>query len=194
DRAPERILSLEGAPHSFTDVSVLADGRVVVLAATPNQVAVRELDGGRVLWHRDLEALPAEVEGSAAFAQDQVRVTRAEGWVYLDAATGEELVVRDWESMGRPCEGRHSAQLTLRKGVLTLSQEGQPDVALARDVTRYKPRCAVSPDGRRLAYRDTQDRVHLVSLPEGHRLAARQREGRAHLLFPSPRPTSRAQR
>jgi tRNA A-37 threonylcarbamoyl transferase component Bud32 len=195
NRAAERILSLTGPPGSFTDVGVLADGRVVVLLATPNRVEVRELDGGKVLWNRDVEVIADHPEadlgstgvddrfGPAAFALGQVRINQPNGWAYFDAATGAGPVVWDRDSMGAPCEGRISRRIGVLNGKLIARGEGQPDVTLATDVTPYRPRCAVSEDGRQLAYRDTGDRVHLLSLPDGRRLAERPGKGVRDLLF-----------
>src|SRR5262249_30095959 len=60
---------------------------------------------------------------------------------------------------------------------------GPADAVLATGVTSYKPVCAVSNDGRQLAWRDTRDRVHLVSLPDGRALAERPGKGVRNLLF-----------
>ena len=182
DRAAERILSLEGAPGSFTDVGVLADGRVVVLSATLNRVEVRELDGGKVLWQRDVDILD-DAWGPAVFARNEVRINQPNGWAYFDAATGTQLRAWDRESRGRPCEGPDASGIGVQKGMLIARREGQPEVTLATDVTPYKPQCTVSGDGRQLAYRDTGDRVHLLSLPEGQRLAERPGKGVRNLLF-----------
>jgi len=182
DRAAERILSLAGPPGSFTDVGVLADGRLVVLSATPNGVEVRELDGGKVLWHRDVEILD-DPWGPAVLALGEVRINRPNGWAFFDAATGTELRAWDRESVGRPCEGPNASRISVHKGKLIAQREGQPEVTLATDVTPYKPQCAVSGDGRQLAYRDTGDRVHLLSLPDGQELAERPGKGVRNLLF-----------
>jgi WD40 repeat protein len=179
ERAAERILSLDGPDDSFADVSVLADGRIVVLSTSQNRVEVRELEGGKVLWHRDAETLA----GSAIFLSGEVRISRPNGWVYFDAATGRELRFWDQDTLGRRCDGPPRWQVGRLNGKLIARWEGQPDLTLATDVTPYNPVCAVSEDGRQLAYRDMADQVHLLSLPDGRPLAQRPGKGVRNLLF-----------
>lgn len=158
---------------------MLADGRIVVLSASQTRVEVRELDGGKVLWHRDAETLG----GSAIFLSGEVRISRPNGWAFFDAATGRELSFWDRDNLGRPCDGPTRWQVGVLKVKLMARREGQPDLTLATDVTPYRPSCAVSEDGHQVAYRDAADNVHLLSLPDGRPLAERPGKGVRNLLF-----------
>ena len=165
ERAPERILSLQGPPDSFREVSLLPDGRVVVLSTAAKRLEVRDLDG-KVLWTRESEVNAA----NATFARHQVRIVRADGFAYLDGGTGLELGV--FEKKTTACRGQvWPPQLTNRNGKLLGRWEGRPEVTLATDVTLSAPICGVSSDGLLAAYRDHAARVHLISLPDGRELA-----------------------
>src|SRR5262249_36775887 len=84
ERAPERILSLQRPPGSFTDVGLLSDGRLVVLGGDGHRVEVREVEGGKVLWSREAELVAA----AALLPGGQVRLSLPKGWAFFDAATG----------------------------------------------------------------------------------------------------------
>ena len=177
ERAPERILSLQGAPNSFREVSLLPDGRVVVLSTAAKRLEVRDLDG-KVLWTRESEANAP----NAGFARDQVRIVRPDGYAYFDGGTGLELGV--FEKKTTACRGQiWPPQVSNQNGKLIGRWEGRPDVTLATDVTLSAPICGVSSDGLLAAYRDHSLRVHLISLPDGRELAQGPGKGIRTFLF-----------
>ncbi|HET9158308.1 MAG TPA: WD40 repeat domain-containing serine/threonine protein kinase, partial [Myxococcaceae bacterium] len=181
ERAIERVLSLEGPPDSYTDVGALPDGRLVTLSATSNRVTVRELEGGKQLWSHDGNLIAA----AALLRGGQVRLSLPEGWAFFDAATGQPLRMFDRKKDGRPCPGPYPTPVTLLGGKL-LAREGTgaPRI-LATDVSGSTIYCAVSDDGRQVAYQDSSARVHLLSVMDGRNLDDKLASGVRHVLFSS---------
>ena len=102
ERATQRILALHGPAESFTDVGVLADGRVITLGLSGNRVEVREVESGKTLWSLESEPVLA---AALLPGRGQVRLTLGAGWAFHDAATGKQLGMYDRTTDGRPCPG-----------------------------------------------------------------------------------------
>jgi serine/threonine protein kinase len=165
ERITERLLSRQGPADSFTDVGVLPDGLVVALGQSSDRVEIREAESERTLWTRsggpvlEAELLPGGL----------LRVTVADGWVFHDAATGREL--SRWpRSSGFPCPGAFPPRASLLNGqVVQLVPEATPRI-LATEASR-SDNCAISADGRQLAYFDQTGKLHLLSLDDGREVA-----------------------
>ena len=179
ERAPERLLSPRHSPGSFTDVGVLPDGRMVVLGSTSNRFEVRELETGKELWSRSSELIAA----AALLPGAQVRLSLPAGWSFFDAATGKQLGTFDRETVGRPCPGPYPAPVVLFRGRLLATREDQPPLTLATDVDATAPYCAVSDDGRQVAYHDLSGRVNLLSVADGRKLGERDGSGLRTFFF-----------
>jgi hypothetical protein len=181
ERAIERVLSLRGPANSYTDVGVLPDGRLVTLAASTNQVVVRELEGGGVLWAHEEKLIAA----AALLTGGQVRLSLPGGWAFFDAATGKLLGMFDRDTVGRPCPGPYPTPVTLLAGrLIARTGSGAPRV-LAANVGSGATFCVVSDDGRLVAYQDTSERVHLLSVADGRSLAEKPASGLQNFMFTS---------
>ncbi|RPH66168.1 MAG: WD40 repeat domain-containing protein, partial [Myxococcaceae bacterium] len=181
ERAIERILSLRGPADSYTDVGVLPDGRVITLAASATQVAVRELESGRVLWTHGEKLIAA----AALLPGGQVRLSLPDGWAFFAAATGKQLGMFDRNTDGRPCPGPYPTPVTLLGGKLLARVENGPPRVLATDVGAGVAFCVVSDDARLVAYQDTSERVRLLSVADGRSLGERSASGLQNFLFSS---------
>ncbi len=170
ERIADRILSLQGPPESFTDVTVLPDGRVIALGHSLDRVEVREAESGKSLWQRSGEPILA-----AAFIGDgKVALSLAGGWSFHDAETGRELSV--WpQASGSPCPGRYPPVAAVREGkLLRFDEQGSPHV-VATDAAPNGV-CLVSQDGRRAVYYDFSQGLRLVSLDDGQEIARRKND------------------
>ena len=177
EQITERILSLQGPAESFTDVGVLPDGRVVALGHALDQVEIREVEGGKTLWTRSGEP----VLGAVLLSGGLLRLTRAGGWVFHDAATGREL--QEWpRSSGFPCPGPYPPRAVILNGQLLRQQNGGETRVVASDVAPYEI-CVVSDDGLQVAYEDASEGLRLVSLDDGRELARRKFEPFQGLRF-----------
>jgi serine/threonine protein kinase/WD40 repeat protein len=170
EQITERILSLHGPAESFTDVGVLPDGRVIALGRTLDRVEIREVESGRTLWTRSGEPVLDAVLLSGGL----LRLARAGGWVFLDAATGREL--QAWpRSSGFPCPGPYPPRAVILNGQLLHQQSGGETRVVASDVSPYEI-CVVSDDGLQVAYEDASEGLRLVALADGRELARRKFE------------------
>ncbi|MGO9829206.1 MAG: hypothetical protein ACLPJH_03630 [Myxococcaceae bacterium] len=177
EQMPERILSLHGPAESLTDVSVLPDGRVVSLGHAQGRVEIREVESGKTLW--TLSGEP--VQEALLLARGLLRLSRAGGWTFHDAATGHELLT--WpRSLGYPCRGAFPPRTATLNGQLLHQEEAGGTRIVASDVRRGED-CVVSDDGRQVAYLDATDGLHLVALDDGHELARRKFEPLQSLGF-----------
>ena len=181
ERAIERVLSLRGPADSYTDVGVLPDGRVVTLAASANEVTVRELESGRVLWTHEEKLIAA----AALLPGGQVRLSLPGGWAFFAAATGKHLGMFDRNTDGRPCPGPYPTPVTLLGGKLLARVENGAPRVLATNVGGGVAFCIVSDDGRLVAYQDTSERVRLLSVADGRSLGEKSASGLQNFLFSS---------
>jgi serine/threonine protein kinase/WD40 repeat protein len=170
ERIPERVLSREGPAGSFTDVAVLAVGRVIALGLSADRVEIREAESGRTLWTRS----GGPFHGADVLAGGLVRISLGDAWVFHDAATGRELL-RWPRSSGFPCPGVFPPRATVLKGQVVQLIAGAAPRILAtgalQDRRLEDSSCAVSEDGRRLAYKDQSPRLHVLSLDDGREIA-----------------------
>jgi tRNA A-37 threonylcarbamoyl transferase component Bud32/WD40 repeat protein len=177
EQITERILSLHGPAESFTGVGVLPDGRVIALGQALDRVEIREVEGGKTLWTRSGEPVLDAVLLSGGL----LRLSRAGGWVFLDAATGREL--QAWpRSSGFPCPGPYPPRAVVLNGQLLHQQNGGETRVLASDVSPYEI-CVVSDDGLQVAYEDASEGVRVVALADGRELARRKFEPFRSLRF-----------
>jgi serine/threonine protein kinase/WD40 repeat protein len=168
ERVPERVLSRQGPAGSFTDVGVLADGRVIALGLSSDRVEIREAESGKTLWTRS----GGPFHGAHVLAGGLVRVSLADAWVFHDAETGRELL-RWPRSSGFPCPGVFPPPVTLLDGQVQLIAGAAPRILATnalQDRQLAEASCAVSEDGRRLAYKDQGGRVQLLSLDDGREI------------------------
>jgi len=166
ERATERILSLHAQPGSFTDVGVLSDGRVVALGIAPNRVEVRDVESGKTLWSHTTDRMRT----AALLPGGQVRLSVPGGLAFYEAATGNPLRIFDRAIDGQACPGPYPAPASTLRGQLIVQMDGGPR-ALASDVSAAE-RCAVSEDGRQVAYQDVSETIHLLSVGDGRSLAS----------------------
>jgi tRNA A-37 threonylcarbamoyl transferase component Bud32 len=161
EHANEHVRSAEGPPGSFADVGMLPDGRVLVLEASANKVQVHELEGGKVLW--SLEQNP--IGAAALLPGGQVRLSLPDGWAFFDGSTGTPLRIFDRKTIGRPCPGPYPTPVTVLQGKLMVRRENgsRSSSSLATDVGIVE-RCAVSADGRQVAYESDQETIRVLSL------------------------------
>jgi WD40 repeat protein/tRNA A-37 threonylcarbamoyl transferase component Bud32 len=181
ERATERILSLHGAPETFTDVGVLPDGRLVALGLSSNKVTVRDVDSGKTLWSWSYANEP--VWTAAFLPGGQVRLSLRTGWPIYDAATGRQLAMYERDSVGWPCPGPHPTAAVILRGQLFAARK-QPSRPLATHVSQGRE-CATSMDGRQLAYVGKPEQAHILSVDDGRELAKHSAAGFRDILFSS---------
>jgi eukaryotic-like serine/threonine-protein kinase len=166
ERITERILSLQGPADSFTDVGVLEDGRVITVGHASDRVEVREVESGKTLWTHSGEP----VLDAVLLPGGLLRLSRAGGWVFHDAATGREL--QAWpRSSGFPCPGLYPPRAAILNGQLLHQEDGGATRVVVSDVWPDSEICVVSDDGRRVAYMDASAGMRLVALDDGRELA-----------------------
>jgi eukaryotic-like serine/threonine-protein kinase len=178
ERITERILSLHGPADSFTDVGVLPDGRVITVGHPSDRVEVREVESGKTLWSHSGEP----VLDAVLLPGGLLRLSRAGGWVFHDAATGREL--QAWpRSSGFPCPGPYPPRAATLNGQLLRQEEGGGTRVVASGVWPGAEICVVSDDGLQVAYQDATAGMRLVALDDGRELALRKFEPYQGLSF-----------
>jgi hypothetical protein len=177
-RVPHRLFARRGADQSAIDVGFRNDGRVLALAVEPPFLIGQELEGGRELWRFQ----PFAFSQRAAFlATGQVHLGLGERWIYLDGATGRQLASL---ARGRssPClSGSVPPPVVFTAQGLVTTGPGEP-VLLSAKVDPMTP-CAVSNDGRRVAFHDSNAVVHLWDLTRPAELASWSAPDVSALLF-----------
>ncbi|HUM12655.1 MAG TPA: WD40 repeat domain-containing serine/threonine-protein kinase [Myxococcaceae bacterium] len=162
EKMPQRASVLTGAPGAFTDVEVLADGRLVALEAGKDDARVYDVASGRTLW----TARSEEPITEARITSGAVRLASARSTRVLDVLTGEER----FSFEGRQCRNgppSRRARFT-NKGVLQV--EGAEDTRVEVDL---RAPCTISPAGDRLAVKDQQGIVRLWDLETARELTSR---------------------
>jgi len=179
ERITERVLSLTGPAESLTDVVAVPDGRIVSLGLAADRVEVRDVDSGKTLWTRSGDAVLA----GELLSGGVVQLTYGDHWDFRDAATGNEL--RPWpRDAGYPCPGRFPPAVVVLGGQLLGGEDGREPRILARDAGAPEG-CAVSGDGRQVAYMDTGGLLRVLAVEDGRELARRKSE-RFHGLHFTP--------
>ncbi len=167
-RLPHRLFTRRGANQSAIDVGFLKDGRALALAIEPPFLIGRELDSGRELWRfQPFATSPgsgffAATQSATILPSGQVQLVMAEQRIYLDGTTGRRLD-SFMRARGSPC---------LRGSVpppVVFTSEGLITTGPAAPVLlspKLDPQalCAISNDGRRVAFQDNNAVVHLWDL------------------------------
>ena len=179
ERITERIVSLHGPAESLTDVVALPDGRMISLGLASDRVEIRDVDSGTLLWSRAGDS----VLSGELLLGGRLRLTHADRWDFRDAATGDELT--SWpRAWGYPCPGPFPPPVVVLNGQLLRREAGHEPRVLAPDAGAPDV-CAVSSDGRQVAYQDTAGLLRLLAVEDGRELARRKSE-RFHGLHFTP--------
>jgi tRNA A-37 threonylcarbamoyl transferase component Bud32/WD40 repeat protein len=177
-RMPHRVFAQRGADESNIDVGFLPGGVAMTVAAEPPFVIGRELDGGRELWRFALSKPLGDVNVSP---NGTVHLGLGETGFALDSATGRLLgtFVRGQDT---PCDpGVQDPRVRFTaKGLVDTN--GPEPVLLCPKLDPKSP-CAVSADGRRVAFLEPTGVVHLWDLVERRELASRGAPDASQLLF-----------
>ena len=170
ERMPTRILSLQGPAGSFSDVGVLPDGRVVALGVAEGRVEVRDVEGGATLWRHSGE--PVISAGFQRGGLGALQLGYGDRWEFRDGATG--AVLESWpRSRGTPCDGPFPLTASVHDGQLLWRGDKGETRVLAADASTDEQggeRCAVSADGRQVAYLSNRWTTRLIEVEDGREL------------------------
>jgi serine/threonine protein kinase/WD40 repeat protein len=173
-----RLLARRGPEQSVLDVGYLRNGVALAVGAEGAFVVGRELDSGRELWRFELSEPLREVNINPG---GQVQLTLGDRRIDLDAANGGLLqTLRHGE--GVSCRsGPSPAPVVIRAEGLVATSGREPFVISPG----LDPRslCAVSDDGRLVAFLEANGIVHLWDLLDGRELARRDAPDTSKLLF-----------
>src|SRR6266446_120137 len=150
-RAPHRLSARRGPIQSMMDVGFLPDGSALSVAMEPPFVVGRELESGRELWRFQPSGAPPRV---TIHPTGQVRLAVSEKEFHLDGATGR-LLGSFTQGHGSPCwsESVPAPVVITPEGLVTTGPSGET-VLLSPKLDPRAP-CAVSSDGRRVAFHDS---------------------------------------
>jgi WD40 repeat protein len=164
ERQVERVLARTASAGSFLDVTRLADGRVVTFGRAGDQVEVREVESGALVW----SAPPGGFFRASFVPGGLLRVRGSSETIVYDAATGE-VRERLAESSGLPCAGPFPASVFAFGSRLFEGGGGPSGRVIATDL--FEDACAVSDDRQRLAYSDASGVVRVLRVADGKELA-----------------------
>jgi len=179
-RMPHRLFARRGPDRSSMDVAYLPDGRALVLAIEPPFVVGRELEGRRELWRFQPPALPREL---LVLPAGQVVLFANDQRTYLDAATGRMLATFRRGEVSPCVSGSVPPPVVLTAEGLVTS--GASPAQMLAPKLSPSALCAVSDDGRRVAFKDGDGTVHLWDLVERKELVARGAPDASQILFTS---------
>jgi tRNA A-37 threonylcarbamoyl transferase component Bud32 len=175
-RLPHRLFTRRGANQSAIDVGFLKDGRALALAIEPPFLIGRELDSGRELWRfQPFATSPgsgffAATQSATVLPSGQVQLVMAEQRIYLDGTTGRRLgaFIR---GRGAPClRGSVPPPVVFTPEGLMTTGPAEPVLLSAK--LDPQALCAISNDGRRVAFQDNNAVVHLWDLTRPAELAS----------------------
>jgi len=178
-RAPHRLSAWRGPIQSVMDVGFLPGGRAVSLAVEAPFVVGRELETRRELWRFQPAAPPQSV---VMLPTGQLWLSIGDKLVYLDAATGR-LLGSFTQGKDSPCwsESVPASVVITAKGLVTPGPSGET-VLLSPKLDPRAP-CAVSGDGKRVAFHDSGGVAHLWDLGGRTEIASRNVPDARELMF-----------
>jgi len=178
-RAPHRLFARRGPSQSAMDVGFLPGGQAVAVALEPGFVIGRDLETGRELWRFQPVAGPQRV---IILGTGQVRLGIGDQQVYLDAASGR-LLGSFVRGKGSPCwSASVPASVVVTVEGLVTAQPGAAAVLLSPKLDPRAP-CAVSADGKQVAFRDSAGVVQLWDLERRAPIASRTVPDASDVMF-----------